>query len=332
MSTRFRGLVPRGVVAGVIGATALAFWFLVVDGSQGQPFRTPGFLGGALLGTDPLDPGPGPVILFTLLHYVAFICVGLGVSWSLPKIQTIPNMFLGLVLGFGLFDLVYYTSVTVTGVDVIGEFGWPAVLVGNLIGGVSLMSFLSVTSATTPIPWWTIFGESKVFKGGLIAGLVGAGTIALWFLIIDMGRGQPFFTPGALGSALFLGSSDPSAVNVSLATVAGYSILHIGAFFATGFIAAAIAGYAEDTPSAYHRCRDALRGLRGVLHGTDGAFGRVSTQRLGLVGDRRGERSSHLVHGILSVGQAPEIAGGARGQSYGQDGLSGKPPVQGRGS
>ena len=81
-----------------------------------------------------------------------------------------------------------------TGVDVIGEFGWPAVLVGNLIGGVSLMSFLSVTNATTPIPWWTIFGESKVFKEGLIAGLVGAGTIALWFLIIEMGRGQPFFT------------------------------------------------------------------------------------------------------------------------------------------
>ena len=248
MSTRFRGLVPRGIVAGAIGATALAFWFLVIDGSQGQPFRTPGFLGGALLGTDALEPAPGPVILFTLLHYVAFIIVGLGVSWALSKFQTLPNLFLGLVLGFGLFDLVFYTSVTVTGVDVIGEFGWPAVLVGNLIGGVSLMSFLHLTGAAPPLPWRTVLGESRVFKEGLIAGLVGAGTIALWFFIIDMGRGQPFFTPGALGSALFLGSSDPTAVVVSIATVAGYSIIHIGAFFATGFIAAAIAGYAEDTP------------------------------------------------------------------------------------
>jgi hypothetical protein len=107
VSTRFRGLVPRGVVAGVIGATALAFWFVVIDSSQGQPFRTPGFLGGALLGTSALEPGPGPVILFTLLHYVAFICVGLGVSWALSKFQTLPNMFLGLVIGFGLFDLVF---------------------------------------------------------------------------------------------------------------------------------------------------------------------------------------------------------------------------------
>ena len=243
-----RGIVLRGVVAGVIGATALAFWFLVIDGSQGEPFRTPGFLGGAILGTDALEAGYGPVILFTLVHYVTFICVGLGVAWALSKIHTTPNIFLGLALGFGLFDMVFYTSVAVTGIDVIGEFGWPAVLVGNLIGGVSLMSFLHYTGAAPPISWWIILGQNRVFKEGLVAGLVGAGTIALWFFIVDMGRGQPFFTPGALGSALFLGSSDPTGVDVAFATVAGYSILHIGAFVATGFIAAAIVGYAEDTP------------------------------------------------------------------------------------
>ncbi len=248
MSTRFRGLVPRGVVAGVVGATVLAFWFLVIDGSRGEPFRTPGFLGGALLGTDALEPTVGTVLLYTLFHYGAFIGVGLGVAWALSRIHTTPNIVLGLVLGFGLYDLVFYTSLAVTGVDVVGEFGWPAVLVGNLIAGVSLMSFLHFTGARPPMSWWTILRQNRVFREGSIAGLVGAGTIALWFFIIDMGRGQPFFTPGALGSTLFLGTSDPSAVSISVGTVAGYSILHIGAFFATGFIAAAIVSYAEDTP------------------------------------------------------------------------------------
>ena len=248
MRTRIRGIISRGVVAGVVGASVLAFWFLVVDGSQGEPFRTPGFLGGALLGTDAIDPGFGPVILFTLVHYAAFVGVGLAVSWSLSKIHTTPNVFLGLALGFGLFDLVFYTSVAVTGIDVIGEFGWPAVLVGNLMAGVALMSFLHYTGARPPISWWTILGQNRVFKEGLGAGLVGAGTVAGWFFIVDMGRGQPFFTPGALGSALFLGSTDPTAVSVSIATVAGYTIIHIGAFFALGFVAAALAGYAEDTP------------------------------------------------------------------------------------
>ena len=175
MSTRFRGLVPRGIVAGVIGATALAFWFLVLDGSRGEPFRTPGFLGGALLGTDALEPPVGLVLLFTLIHYAAFIVAGLGVSWSLSKFHATPNLFLGLVLGFGLYDLVFYTSLTVTGVNVVGEFGWPPVLMGNLIAGVSLMSFLHYTGAAPPISWWTILSQSKVFKEGLIAGLVGQG-------------------------------------------------------------------------------------------------------------------------------------------------------------
>ena len=248
MSTRFRGHVSRGIVAGVIGATALAFWFLVVDGSQGNPFRTPGFLGGALLGTDALEPGVGAVILFSFVHYAAFIAVGVGVSWLLSKMHATPNIFSGLALGFGLFDLVFYTSVTVTGIDVIGEFGWPPVLMGNLIAGVSLMSFLHFTGARPPISWWATLSQNRVFKEGLVAGLVGAWTVALWFFMVDMGRGQPFFTPGALGSALFLGSTDPTSVSISVATVAGYSIFHVGTFFALGFVAAAIAGYAEDTP------------------------------------------------------------------------------------
>jgi hypothetical protein len=248
MSTRFQGHVSRGVVAGVIGATALAVWFLVVDGSQGNAFRTPGFLGGALLGTGSIEPGLGAITLYSFLHYGAFIGVGVGVSWLLSKMHATPNIFSGLALGFALFDLVFYASVGVTGVDVIGEFGWPAVLMGNLIAGVSLMSFLHFTGARPPISWWSTIGRNRVFKEGLVAGFIGAWTIALWFFMVDMGRGQPFFTPGALGSALFLGSTDPDAVSISVATVAGYSLAHVGIFLALGFVAAAVAGYAEDTP------------------------------------------------------------------------------------
>ncbi len=248
MRQRFRSAVPRGVVAGFLGATALAFWFLIIDGSQGEPFRTPGFLAGALLGTGDVSRSLGPVLLYTLIHYAAFIGVGLLVSWTLSKIYTAPNVFLGLVLGFALFDIVFYTSVSVTGIDVVGELGWPAVLAGNLIAGVILMGFLHLTGATPPVSWWSVLGQHRMIKEGLISGLIGAGVVALWFLVIDMGSGQPFFTPGALGSALFLGSTDLTAVNVSGATVLGYSIVHLGAFIVTGFVAAVIVCYAEDTP------------------------------------------------------------------------------------
>ena len=248
MRERFRSVGPRGVVAGVLGATAMAFWFLIIDGSQGQPFRTPGFLAGALLGTEDISGSLGPVLLYTLIHYTAFICVGLVVSWAISKIYTAPNVFLGLVLGFALFDIVFYTSVSVTGVDVVGELGWSAVLAGNLIAGVVMMGFLHLTGATPPVSWWALLAEHRMIREGLVSGLIGAGVVATWFLIFDMARGQPFFTPGALGSALFLGSTDLSAVSVSGATVLGYTVVHIGAFIATGFVAAVIACYAEDTP------------------------------------------------------------------------------------
>ncbi len=45
----------------------------------------------------------------------------------------------------------------------------------------------------------------KVYQDGTIAGVLGAGTIALWFLIVDSIQGRPFYTPTVLGTALFGG-------------------------------------------------------------------------------------------------------------------------------
>src|SRR5204863_4981813 len=44
---------------------------------------------------------------------------------------------------------------------------------------------------------------TKLYQEGLIAGLVGAATVALWFLLVDTVQGRPLYTPTVLGSALF---------------------------------------------------------------------------------------------------------------------------------
>lgn len=245
---RFKGVVSRGLMAGILGATAMAFWFLIIDGSQGEPFRTPAFLVGALRGAPDLTPSVGPVLLYSAIHYAAFVVVGLAVSWFIKHIYTAPSIFLGLVLGFAMFDFVFYLSVTTTGVDVVAALGWPSVLAGNLIAGVTMMGFLHLTGATQPMSWWEILQGNRILREGVMSGLLGAGVVALWFWIIDLVQGQPFFTPGALGSALFFGSTDLDAVTVSAVTVLGYTAIHIAAFIVTGIIAAAIACYAEDTP------------------------------------------------------------------------------------
>jgi hypothetical protein len=243
------GLIARGVVAGVVAATVMAFWFLIVDSSQGQPFRTPNFLAGTLLGVDGLRMGFGPIVLYTAIHYAVWITVALAAAWILQHVETASPILLGMVLGFLTFDLVFYGSVAVTGVNVVQQLGWPEVLTGNLLAGVSLMAILHWSGATRKVTWWETLGENKVVREGIITGLLGAGVVAVWFFLFDLLRGRPFFTPGALGSALFLGSSTVQSVSVSPGTVIGYTVMHVIAFAVTGFLAAAIVTAADETPS-----------------------------------------------------------------------------------
>lgn len=242
------GILARGIAAGVVAATVMALWFLVVDSSEGVPFRTPNFVAGSLLGIDDLQMGVGPIVLYTFIHYAVWAVVGLIAAWVLQHVETASPILLGLVLGFLLFDLVFYGSVAIAGVNVVQHLGWPEVLSGNLMAGASLMGVLHWSGPTRKVTWWEALGANKVVREGIVTGLIGATVVAVWFFIFDVANGRPFFTPGALGSALFLGASTVPEVVVSPATVIGYSIMHVLAFAVTGFLAAAIVTAADETP------------------------------------------------------------------------------------
>lgn len=78
------------------------------------------------------------------------------------------------------------------------------------------------------------------WKEGILAGLIGAAAIALWFLILDTFRGQALHTPTVLGTAFFRGGEglEEGTLPVSIAMVAKYSIVHWLAFTVTGMLAA----------------------------------------------------------------------------------------------
>lgn len=89
----------------------------------------------------------------------------------------------------------------------------------------------------------------RIIAEGFVTGLIGAGGVALWFLIVDTVNGQPFFTPALLGSAVFEGLRDPGAVIVSFPTVIMYTMLHVVAFLVIGTLAAWLVAQAERFPS-----------------------------------------------------------------------------------
>jgi len=102
------------------------------------------------------------------------------------------------------------------------------------------------TASTTP--------EARTMalaQEGLIAGLVGAATIAVWFLLLDSLSSRPLYTPTVLGTALFRrGATTPlSEVLPDLEMVLMFTWVHGLVFVAIGGIGARLLALAERNPN-----------------------------------------------------------------------------------
>lgn len=246
--SRVNGTLSRGVIAGLLGAASLALWFLAVDAIRAEPFATPTFVARALLGLAEAEPGPVLLAMYSAFHFMVFILVGVAVVWVIEKAHVPPHSLLGLVLGFLLFDLIFYAGVVVTGTNVVQELGWPAVLAGNLVAGLVLMRYVHMTAEGPTSSVWDILRGHRTIREGLVAGLLGAVAVMGWFLVIDLVRQSAFFTPGALGSALFFGARTTADIQVTVETVMGYTGLHVVAFMGVGLLASALVEAARREP------------------------------------------------------------------------------------
>ena len=63
---------------------------------------------------------------------------------------------------------------------------------------------------------------------------IGGSVLGLFFLLIDVVAGQPFYTPSLMGSVLFLGMTPEAVTDIRLDLVAYVTMLHMGAFGALG--------------------------------------------------------------------------------------------------
>ena len=106
--------------------------------------------------------------------------------------------------------------------------------------------------------------ESRYLREGIIAGLIGAAIVAVWFLIYDAAQGRPFRTPALLGAATFQGVANPAAVPVTTELVVQYTVLHGVVFAMIGVLIAYLIVSSQREPSRLldhvHRAH-VLRGL-----------------------------------------------------------------------
>lgn len=79
----------------------------------------------------------------------------------------------------------------------------------------------------------------RIYQQGIVAGMLGAVTIAVWFLLIDLLNGRPLYTPTVLGTALFRGPgaipADGGAIDLEMVIV--FSWVHFLAFGLIGGVA-----------------------------------------------------------------------------------------------
>src|SRR5262245_57366833 len=105
---------------------------------------------------------------------------------------------------------------------------------------------LGVTETDSSRP---LLDTQKLYQGGIVAGILAAAVVAIWFFIIDSLAGRPFHTPAVLGTALFGRGAGLDKVTVSFETVAMFTWVHGLIFAALGGIAARLLAVAERNPN-----------------------------------------------------------------------------------
>ncbi len=85
MTRHHHSFARESLITGLLGAAAVALWFLVVDLIGGRPLSTPSVLGQVILfgKTDPVvSPVLWPALFaYTSLHLAAFLVFGMLVTW-----------------------------------------------------------------------------------------------------------------------------------------------------------------------------------------------------------------------------------------------------------
>jgi hypothetical protein len=104
------------------------------------------------------------------------------------------------------------------------------------------------TTAVSPVPG---SDTARLFQEGIVAGVLAAVTVAVWFFVVDIFQGRPFYTPTVLGTALFgrgAGLAPLETTPSSLEMVLMFTWVHGLAFAAIGGIVSWLLGMVERHP------------------------------------------------------------------------------------
>ena len=136
-----------GLIAGIIGASVIAIWFLFLDTVSGLPLYAPTVLGAALFlgpedlaSTEAVQLSLNLTLMYTWVHVLAFVMLGEIAAYLLFLTGKNHNLgfciFLFALLEFGFVGIVF-----VFAEPVLDQLAWPAVLLGNLLAAAAMVCY-----------------------------------------------------------------------------------------------------------------------------------------------------------------------------------------------
>lgn len=139
-------IVRDGIIAGLLGATAVAVWFLGVDLIYAHAFATPTALGRSLLRLFGPPGNEGPmtfVVAYTIFHYIAFMIAGLLIAVVVYWAQSSPTVLAGAMMLFVAFEIGFYgVSAALQESPFLGALTWGQVATGNLVAALVMGTYM----------------------------------------------------------------------------------------------------------------------------------------------------------------------------------------------
>jgi hypothetical protein len=119
----------EGTTLGIIVATAIWVWLVVVDAVAGQPFQTFAALGG--------------ITVFTVVHYLLNIVYGVVIVSAVHGAAREPSVALALVFGLVTFEIALAMVTVLLSHLGLGELAWVRIFGGSLVGVAVALFVLS---------------------------------------------------------------------------------------------------------------------------------------------------------------------------------------------
>jgi hypothetical protein len=139
-------IVGDGVFAGLIGASAVALWFLVVDAALREPLFTPSLVASTLLRGVPASPDHAVdltmVAAFTAIHSFLFIVFGIAASWVVDQFQHTPDLPLISIATFIALEGGFVIATKLFVPDLAEAIGHGFIVAGNVLAAVGMAVYL----------------------------------------------------------------------------------------------------------------------------------------------------------------------------------------------